>query len=147
MVNKVILVHAIKAYRWNRGTAPQIPSLGTTQKWSTSRHGRFIPGKQPLYPSNREAGWAPEPVGSFWGREKYLAPAGIVQPAAYCHTDYDTQAHPVYSFSHKYMKQVNLLLTRSINSAYRKHYFHRNCKVKNRWKSYYGDKWHVTGHR
>jgi hypothetical protein len=39
---------------------------------------------QPLYPQERnkmpikwEAGWAPEPVWMFWGKEKFLAHAGI----------------------------------------------------------------------
>jgi hypothetical protein len=36
----------------------------------------IAPGKEPLVPIGQEAGWAPEPFWSQWGREKFPAPAG-----------------------------------------------------------------------
>jgi len=44
--------------------------------WSTSRPGRFTPGKDPV-PIVQEAGWAPGPVRT--GAEN-LAPTGIRSP-------------------------------------------------------------------
>jgi hypothetical protein len=34
------------------------------------------PGKEPLVPTELEAGWAPEPFWTRWWREKFSAPAG-----------------------------------------------------------------------
>jgi hypothetical protein len=33
------------------------------------------PGKEPLVPIGYEVGWAPEPVWTQWGREKFPAPS------------------------------------------------------------------------
>jgi hypothetical protein len=44
-------------------------------EWSTLRPGRFTPGKEPLVPIGKEAGWVPEPFWTQW-REKFPAPAG-----------------------------------------------------------------------
>ena len=57
-----------------------IPSLNTALDrvgWSTSRPGRFTPGKDPV-PIVQEAGWAPGPV---WTGAENLASTGIRSPA------------------------------------------------------------------
>ena len=41
--------------------------------WSQPGLGRCTPGKDPV-PIVQEAGWAPGPVKTFWGRKNYLAP-------------------------------------------------------------------------
>jgi hypothetical protein len=41
--------------------------------WSALRHGRFVPGKEPV-PTVQEVGWAPGPVSTV---AKYLAPTGF----------------------------------------------------------------------
>jgi hypothetical protein len=38
-------LHAIKAYRGRKGTAPFIQNLGSKCEWSSSGHDRFIPRK------------------------------------------------------------------------------------------------------
>ena len=61
--------------------------------WSTSRPGRFTPGKGPL-PMVQEAGWAPGPI---WTGAENFAPPGFdprtFQPVASCYTDYAIPAH------------------------------------------------------
>ena len=55
--------------------------------WSTPRHGRFTPGKDPV-PIVQEAGWSPGPV---WTDTENRAPTEFdprtVQPVASRHTD------------------------------------------------------------
>ena len=56
--------------------------------WSTPRHGRFTPGKEPV-PIVQEAGWAP---GSVWTGAENLAPypefdPRTAQPVASRYTD------------------------------------------------------------
>ena len=70
---KVVPVHAMKAYGGSRGIAPLILNLDTRREWfsshpSTSR----TPG-----PNEYEDGWAPEPIWTFWKRDKSVASAGI----------------------------------------------------------------------
>jgi hypothetical protein len=74
--DKVVLVHAMKAYRGSRGIAPLI--LNPAGEWSISRPGRFTPGKEPLYPFNRRLRGPQSRSGSFWKR--FLAPVGIRAP-------------------------------------------------------------------
>ena len=64
---KVIIVHAIKAHRGSRGTAPLIFNLVIT--WRFSDYFTI----RPLYHQERtpvsiqqEVAWAPEPVRTFW---------------------------------------------------------------------------------
>jgi len=48
-------------------------------EWSASRPGRFAlpPGKEHPVPTGEEAGWAPEPIWTWWRRENPItAPDG-----------------------------------------------------------------------
>jgi hypothetical protein len=38
------------------------------------------PGKDPLVPTGKETSWAPEPVWTWWWKDKFPAPAGIWTP-------------------------------------------------------------------
>jgi hypothetical protein len=40
----------------------------------------FPTGDEPLVPIELEADWAPQPVWTFWRREKYLALTGVQKP-------------------------------------------------------------------
>jgi hypothetical protein len=54
-------------------------------EWSGSCPGRFTPGKEPPVPVGKEARWAPEPVWTWWWREKFLSTAEnrILGPRSY----------------------------------------------------------------
>jgi hypothetical protein len=74
-------VHTIKGQRGKRGIAPLFLNLGT--RWASVVN--FTP--RPLFswertriPTEQDAGWAPEPVLSFWRREKSPALTGIRAP-------------------------------------------------------------------
>jgi len=56
---------------WRRGTAPLMASDGV--KWSTSRPGRFAPGKKFLYPLNRRL-FGPQSGSGHFGGKKNLLP-------------------------------------------------------------------------
>lgn len=43
-------------------------------KWSTSRCSCFTPRKECMIPTQKEVGWAPQPVWTFLKRQKLLAP-------------------------------------------------------------------------
>jgi hypothetical protein len=70
-------------------TAPWRPADDTILdlgwvEWSASWPDRFTlgVGGNPPVPIGYEAGWATEPVGTLWRREKSLAPPGNRTPAA-----------------------------------------------------------------
>jgi len=56
-------MHAMKAHREGRGTAPAILKLGT--RWGVSGDGRFNP-RVKCSSYLLEDGWAPQPVWAFW---------------------------------------------------------------------------------
>jgi hypothetical protein len=64
--------------------APQLHSFVTWApdggEWSASRRGRLSSGEIAHFPTDYEAGWAPELVRKFWRREKCPAPTGIGTP-------------------------------------------------------------------
>jgi hypothetical protein len=47
-------------------------SATNADKWSASRHGRFILGEQAPGTLCQKKGWAPEPRLTPWGTENYL---------------------------------------------------------------------------
>ena len=50
---------------------------GTRWRWLVNSTPRpLYPLKEAEAPIVKEAGWSPEPVWTFWGREDYLVPAG-----------------------------------------------------------------------
>ena len=52
-----VTVHAIKAYRDSRGTAPLILNVGASEdEWSSSRPCRLILGEEPRYTLNMRLG-------------------------------------------------------------------------------------------
>jgi len=53
-------------------------NLNTRWRWVTELHplAALCPGRT-LEPTEQEAGWAPEPVWTFWRTEKPLATTGI----------------------------------------------------------------------
>ena len=73
---KLTLEQATKDQRWIRGIAVYFNLGGRWGGWSTSRPGRFTPGKDPV-PIVQEAGWAPGPV---WTSAENLAPTGFRSP-------------------------------------------------------------------
>jgi len=74
----VIAVHAMKAYRGCRGMAPRIVNLGTSWRWVVNFMPRLLFSiERPPISITWEAGWAPEPVWTFLGKDKYIAPTGI----------------------------------------------------------------------
>jgi hypothetical protein len=60
--SKVILVHACK---WRKGITPFIHNVSTRWRWRTSRHGHFIPGKEPRYSQDRRWGGSERRPGGF----------------------------------------------------------------------------------
>jgi hypothetical protein len=46
-------------------------------EWSTLRPGRLAPRERTAVQVQQQVGWAPEPVWTLWGRERYLAYAGM----------------------------------------------------------------------
>jgi hypothetical protein len=64
--------HAMKTY-WRCGSiAPRILTLALDgSEWSASLPGRFTHGEDPTVPNGQEeAEWAPEPILTWWQREK-----------------------------------------------------------------------------
>jgi hypothetical protein len=59
--------------------------------WSTSRPGRFTPGKDTV-PTVQEAGWAQGPI---WTGAENLAPTGIRSP------DRPARSEPLYRLSYR----------------------------------------------
>ena len=81
---KFNLEQAAKAQRGSRGTALLFFNLGARWGgWSTSRPGRFTPGKDPVS-IVQETGWAPGPV---WTGVENLAPTGIRSPDHPAHSE------------------------------------------------------------
>jgi len=80
-----VTVHAMKAYRDSRGTAPLILYFGPSEsELSASRPGRFILGKYPRYPLNMRLGClranpdcSQTRAGSLGEEIKFLPLAGI----------------------------------------------------------------------
>jgi hypothetical protein len=78
-------LHQTESFNWaprhegvlgSGGIAPFILGLGTRWRWVVS----FTPRKEPLIPTGKESGWAPEPVWTRWWKEKFPAPAGTQIP-------------------------------------------------------------------
>ena len=71
--------------------------------WSTSRHGRFTPGKDPA-PIVYETGWAPGPL---WTGAENLAPTGIRSP------DRLARSESLYRLSYPgpYLHSITSILT------------------------------------
>ena len=68
----------METYRGSRGIAPLILNLTLDgNNWSTSQTSSLSPRKENPVLVEYEAGWAPETVWTFWGREKSLTSAGI----------------------------------------------------------------------
>jgi hypothetical protein len=74
--NKDTPMHVIKEYGGSTGIAPFILNIGISWgEWSASRPSPFTPGKDLLptfllVPTQKQAGYATEPVGAFWNKEK-----------------------------------------------------------------------------
>ena len=64
---------AMKAYKGSRAIARLIRNVGS-RWWSTSRPGRFNPGKELRYPMNRRLGGAQSRSGRV-GEEENLGPS------------------------------------------------------------------------
>jgi len=77
----VFPVHTMKGHREKRGIAPLILNPGT--RWGSvvnfTPRLLFYWERTPI-PTEQDAGWAPEPVWSFWRRDKSPAPTGIRAP-------------------------------------------------------------------
>jgi hypothetical protein len=72
--DEVVPVHIIKAYWGSRGVAPHILNLGNVWKVNGLL---YVPGKEPIVPTEQEAVLAPELVWLFWRGDFSLTPAGI----------------------------------------------------------------------
>jgi hypothetical protein len=66
--------YVMKVYWGNGCIAPRILDLGTRWRWMVS----FTP--RPLYPHEKEAGWAPEPLWTRWWRENFEPLPGLEPP-------------------------------------------------------------------
>ena len=75
----VVQIHAVKAYKGNRGLSLLILNLGPRFKWSASRPGRFTLGKEPG--THRIGGW----VGSRAGLNGYWKREGLVPLSGFDH--------------------------------------------------------------
>ena len=71
-------VHIMKEYWETRGTASVILKLGTRKRLAVrfTPLATLLPVKKAPVPIEQEVGWAPEPVWTFWRRQKSLVPAG-----------------------------------------------------------------------
>jgi hypothetical protein len=60
--------HAMKAYWRSRGIAPRILDLSAKMEVSGHLHApaALSPGKEPVVPIGKEAGWAVEPFWTRW---------------------------------------------------------------------------------
>ena len=79
----VVPVHDIKTYRGSRGMAPLIRNSALDGgEWSTSRTGRFNPGKERRYTLNRRLGTDQSRSGRFffWIKEKICCPCRDSDP-------------------------------------------------------------------
>jgi len=77
----VLPVHTMKGDRGKRGIVPLILNLGTRRGSAVNFTSRllFSMERTPI-PTEQDAGWTPQPVWSFWRREKSPAPTGIRAP-------------------------------------------------------------------
>jgi hypothetical protein len=84
---KVVSAHTMKMYRRSIGITPLILDLGT--RWrrvvNFTSQTLYSLGKTSV-PNEQEAGFAPEPVWTFWRREKSVATAGIQTPDCTTHS-------------------------------------------------------------
>jgi len=73
----ICFVHVMKACSWSRGVTPFI-NLGSRWMWVVvfTLWLLLILGKELTVPIKSEAGWVPEPLWMFWGREKFMALVG-----------------------------------------------------------------------
>jgi hypothetical protein len=67
----------MKAYRGNRLVTPLILILGDGDEWSTSRPGRFDPGKGPRYLWNRRLDGSQSRNGRFAEKEDFFTMPGF----------------------------------------------------------------------
>jgi hypothetical protein len=75
------LVGCMQAYRGSKGIATLILNLGTRYGWVVNITPRQLSGgKEPRYPIDQEARWAPEPVLKFRKTRKSLVPGGLRTP-------------------------------------------------------------------
>ena len=71
-------VHAKNAYRGSRGTTTLLLNLDTRWRYVAKFTSRpLYPGEKTPVPTAQEAGWAPDPAGTFWKKGKFPALAGI----------------------------------------------------------------------
>jgi hypothetical protein len=70
-------VYVVKAFVGSGGIVPLILILAAGWNGLVSCAGRFTSEKGPEVHIQQEAGWSPEPLGTFWKRGKHLAPSGI----------------------------------------------------------------------
>jgi len=49
-------------------------------EWSASHPGHFTPKERAPVPIAYKAGWAPEPLWTWWRRQKFPAPTGNQTP-------------------------------------------------------------------
>ena len=77
LVSKVVPVHGVKVYRGSGGVAPLINPTLDGDKRSTSPRGQFTPGQSTPVRTEQEVRWVPEPVWTFWRREKSHVSTGI----------------------------------------------------------------------
>jgi hypothetical protein len=71
----------MKAYRGSRGIAPLMLNPDTSFRSVVNvTTWPLISWEITMDPIKYEAAWVPEPVWTFWRREKCLAPTGIRTP-------------------------------------------------------------------
>jgi hypothetical protein len=65
--------------RGNGGIAPPILYLGSRRRSVVSFNpsNTWVLGKELTVPTQLQAGWAPEPIWTYWGKEKLLPCLGI----------------------------------------------------------------------
>ena len=76
---KLVSAHAMRVYRWSRGMAPLILNPGARWKLNHQHHkaATLLPVKNQRYLLEEKAGWAPEPIWTFWRKDRSLSPARI----------------------------------------------------------------------